>query len=110
MLRSPAFRHGLIPRPPNLRIPINFRASVVSRALRSVALSTGYVMGTARDHRRCAEEGVAMAQRAGDDDGKVVWLPLALSWVRLSEHVARSSSWLQRDVEEVRAVASADAD
>jgi hypothetical protein len=51
-----------------------------------------------------------MAQRAEDDDGKVLWLTLALSWVRLSEHVARSSSWLQRDVEEVRAVASADAD
>jgi hypothetical protein len=67
-------------------------------------------MGTARDHRRCAEECVAMAQRAEDDNGKVLWLTLALSWVRLSEHVAHSSSWLPHDVGEVRAVASADAD
>jgi hypothetical protein len=52
-----------------------------------------------------------MAQRAGDDNGKMLWLTLALSWVRLSEHVARSSAWLQHDVgEKVRALASADAD
>ena len=68
-------------------------------------------MGTARDHRRYAEECVAMAQRAEDDSGKVLWLTLALSWVRLSEHVARSSSWLelQPDAEKVPAIASADA-
>jgi hypothetical protein len=51
-----------------------------------------------------------MAQRADDDSGKVLWLTLALSWVRLSEHVARSSSWLQQDFEKVPAVESADAD
>jgi hypothetical protein len=53
-----------------------------------------------------------MAQRAEDDSGKVLWLTLALSWVRLSEHVARSSSWLQPQpgAEKVPAVASADAD
>ena len=53
-----------------------------------------------------------MAQRAEDDSGKVLWLTLALSWVRLSEHVAHSSSWLQLqpDAEKVPAVASADAD
>jgi hypothetical protein len=51
-----------------------------------------------------------MAQRAEDENGKVLWLTLALSWVRLADHVARSSSWLQRDVEKVPAAASADAD
>jgi hypothetical protein len=67
-------------------------------------------MGTTRDHRQCAEECVAMAQRAEDDSDKVLWLTLALSWVRLSEHVAHSSSWLQHGVEKIPAVASADAD
>jgi hypothetical protein len=51
-----------------------------------------------------------MAQRAEDDSDKMLWLTLALSWVRLSEHVARSSSWLHHGVETVPAVASADAD
>ncbi|HTV30214.1 MAG TPA: hypothetical protein VMF32_20800 [Xanthobacteraceae bacterium] len=51
-----------------------------------------------------------MAQRAEDDSGKMLWLTLALSWVRLSEHVARSSSWLRHGEEKVPAVASADAD
>jgi hypothetical protein len=50
-----------------------------------------------------------MAQRAEVDSDKVLWLTLALSWVRLSEHVARTSSWLD-DVEKVPAIASADAD
>jgi len=69
-------------------------------------------MGTARDHRRYAEECVAMAQRAEDDSGKMLWLTLALSWVRLSEHVARSPAWLhlQPDAEKFPSVASADAD
>jgi hypothetical protein len=46
-------------------------------------------MGTTRDHRKYAEECVAMAQAAADDNGRVLWLTLALSWVRLAEHVAR---------------------
>ena len=51
-----------------------------------------------------------MAQRAEDDSDKVLWLTLALSWVRLSERAARSSLWLQHDAERIPAVASADAD
>jgi hypothetical protein len=51
-----------------------------------------------------------MAQRAEDDSDKMLWLTLALSWVRLSEHVARSASWLQHDAENVPAVVSAGAD
>ncbi len=49
-------------------------------------------MGTAQDHRRYAEECVAMAQRADDDGDKALWLTLAQSWVRLAEHVARGPS------------------
>jgi hypothetical protein len=37
-----------------------------------------------------------MARAADDDNGKVLWLTLALSWVRLAEHVARTTDALQR--------------
>lgn len=46
-------------------------------------------MGTTANHRRYAEECVAMARRADDDTDKALWLTLAQSWVRLAEHVAR---------------------
>ncbi|MGH6673205.1 MAG: hypothetical protein ACRECV_14690 [Xanthobacteraceae bacterium] len=46
-------------------------------------------MGTTQDHRRHAEECVAMAQRSDDEGDKALWLTLAQSWVRLAEHVAR---------------------
>jgi len=49
-------------------------------------------MGTTRDHRKCAEECVAMARASDDDRDKVLWLTLAQSWVRLAEHVARSAT------------------
>jgi hypothetical protein len=49
-------------------------------------------MGTTLDHRRYAEECVAMAQLAEDDQDKMLWLTLAQSWVRLAEHVERSSA------------------
>ena len=77
--------------PAPAELPNSYQPSCVA----FVALRTGCVMGTARDHRRYAEECVAMAQRSEDDSDKVLWLTLALSWVRLAEHVARSSSWLQ---------------
>ncbi len=57
-------------------------------------------MGTAHDHRRYAEECVAMAQRSDDDNDKALWLTLAQSWVRLAEHVARGASNLQDDAED----------
>lgn len=47
-------------------------------------------METRRDHRKWAEECVAMAQAAGHPNDKALWLTLAQSWVRLSEHVARA--------------------
>ena len=49
-------------------------------------------MGTARDHRKYAEECAAMARASNDDNDKVLWLTLAQSWVRLAEQVARSAS------------------
>jgi hypothetical protein len=45
-------------------------------------------MGTPQDHRKWAEECVAMAQAAHDHRDKALWLTLAQSWVRLAEHVA----------------------
>jgi hypothetical protein len=47
-------------------------------------------VGTTLDHRRLAEECVAMARRAEDESDKALWLTLAQSWVRLAEHVARA--------------------
>ena len=49
-------------------------------------------MGTTLDHRRCAEECVAMARLAEDRSDKALWLSLAQSWVRLAEHVARTET------------------
>ena len=49
-------------------------------------------MGTTQDHRKCAEECVAMARLADADGDKALWLTLAQSWVRLAEHVARTQS------------------
>jgi hypothetical protein len=51
-----------------------------------------------------------MAQAAADDNGKVLWLTLALSWVRLAEHVARAGDLLQGPDgdDEGRAVRSTD--
>ncbi len=48
-------------------------------------------MGTDQDHRRCAEECVAMARASNDERDKALWLTLAHSWVRLAEHVADSA-------------------
>jgi hypothetical protein len=45
-------------------------------------------MGTTQDHRKCAEECLAMARQSQDDSDKALWLTLAQSWVRLAEHVA----------------------
>jgi hypothetical protein len=53
-------------------------------------------MGTALDHRRCAEECVAMARLSDDSQDKALWLTLAQSWVRLAEHVARAETDLAR--------------
>ena len=49
-------------------------------------------MGINRDHRQCAQECVAMARAAADVKDKALWLTLAQSWVRLAEHVARSTA------------------
>lgn len=59
-------------------------------------------MGTSLDHRRCAEECVAMARRAEDDQDKALWLTLAQSWVRLAEHVERATLAAEIDDEEMQ--------
>jgi hypothetical protein len=46
-------------------------------------------MGTIQDHRKYAEECVAMARQSEAQSDKALWLTLAQSWVRLAEHVAR---------------------
>ena len=56
-------------------------------------------MGTT-DHRRYAERCVAMAQRAEDDQDKALWLTLAQSWVRLAEHVERSTTETELETED----------
>jgi hypothetical protein len=58
-----------------------------------VAGSTrGSIMGTTLEHRRYAEECVAMARLAEDDQDRMLWLTLAQSWVRLAEHVERNAA------------------
>lgn len=54
-------------------------------------------METKADHRRYAEECFVRAQRAEGESDKACWLTLAQSWVRLAEHVARSTSQLTGD-------------
>jgi hypothetical protein len=59
-------------------------------------------MGTTLNHRRYAEECVAMAQRAEDDQDKALWLTLAQSWVRLAEHVERSTLEIVPEMQDER--------
>jgi hypothetical protein len=55
---------------------------------------------TTANHRRYAEECVAMAQRSEDESDKALWLTLAQSWVKLAEHVARGPSWVGAEAAE----------
>jgi hypothetical protein len=49
-------------------------------------------MGTNPDHRRFAEECIAMAHASEDTNDKALWITLAQSWVRLAEHAAQMSA------------------
>ena len=49
-------------------------------------------MGTNRDHRRFAEECIAMAYASEYPNDKALWITLAQSWVRLAEHAAHMSA------------------
>jgi hypothetical protein len=60
-------------------------------------------MGTTLDHRRCADECVAMARLSEDNKDKALWLTLAQSWVRLAEHVAQAQTSLMVEPEEKQA-------
>jgi predicted CxxxxCH...CXXCH cytochrome family protein len=81
---APSFSHPTIPSVP--QSPRHNRPSVASESVASVR--SGVIMGTT-DHRKCAEECVAMARLADAESDKALWLTLAQSWVRLAEHVAR---------------------
>ena len=48
-------------------------------------------MGTNPDHRKFAEECIAMAHASEDANDKALWVTLAQSWVRLAEHVAQAA-------------------
>lgn len=63
-------------------------------------------MGTIANHRRYAEECVAMAQRSEHESDKALWLTLAQSWVRLAEHVARGPAWSETEAAEGAAAPS----
>jgi hypothetical protein len=47
-------------------------------------------MGTNPDHRKFAEECIAMACASEDSNDKALWVTLAQSWVRLAEHAAQA--------------------
>jgi hypothetical protein len=89
---APALRHRLIAGAPYFD----------AHNPRGVALVGDVMMGIiqdhrSRNHRRHAEECVAMARAADDQSDKVLWLTLAQSWVRLAEHVARATSVAAND-------------
>jgi hypothetical protein len=67
-------------------------------------------MGSDRDHRRCAEECVAMAHAAEDAKDKALWITLAQSWLRLADHVAHvnAADYGSEPGEEALAAQSAD--
>ena len=48
-------------------------------------------MATIQDHRRWAEECIAMARLAVNESDKALWLTLAQSWVRLAKHAAKAA-------------------
>ena len=47
-------------------------------------------MRTSHNHRKLAEQCVAMAHASDSNRNKAFWLTLAQSWMRLAEHVARA--------------------
>ena len=83
---TPPFGHAVIASPPHF-------PSQIEMVLRSVG---DVVMGTIQDHRKYAEQCVAMARLSEDDSDKALWLTLAQSWVQLAEHVARAEADLTR--------------
>jgi hypothetical protein len=65
------------------------RAAVAGSYANRVVVRVGMgVMGSPQDHRKYAEECVAMARLSQADGDRALWLTLAQSWVRLAEHAA----------------------
>ncbi|HEY2533872.1 MAG TPA: hypothetical protein VGJ20_39125 [Xanthobacteraceae bacterium] len=48
-------------------------------------------MATTQDHRRWAEECIAMARLSVNESDKALWLTLAQSWARLAKHAAKAA-------------------
>jgi hypothetical protein len=44
-------------------------------------------MGSVQDHRKQAEDCIAMALQSADVTDKALWMTLAQSWVRLAQDV-----------------------
>jgi hypothetical protein len=77
----------------------------------SIAYVGDVKMGTNDNHRKFAEQCIAMARAADGDRDKALWLTLAQSWVRLAEHVARTGAepaHAREDVADSRDIHSAD--
>jgi hypothetical protein len=72
-------------------------AALPEHSTGSVASVGSGAMGTAADHRKCAEECVTMARLSDAQSDKALWLTLAQSWVRLAEHVAHAQSYAPPD-------------
>jgi hypothetical protein len=89
-LGKPAFGHRMIDSLPYF-VGHNRRGGGCL-GLGGVALVGECSMGSDRDHRKCAEECVAMARAAEDAKDKALWITLAQSWLRLAEHVAHVSA------------------
>jgi hypothetical protein len=71
------------------RLPIRLCRTCRLKSFSVLRCVGDVIMATTQDHRRYAEECVAMARLSDDDNDKVLWLTLAQSWVRLADHVAR---------------------
>jgi hypothetical protein len=88
--RQGSWRQLLAIRPSS---PCRSRLVIIDAVLRqSGRVSLGSTTMGITDHRKCAEECVAMARLADAESDKALWLTLAQSWVRLAEHVARAES------------------
>jgi hypothetical protein len=56
---------------------------------------------TVLDHRKYADDCIAMAQMADVDSDKVLWLAMAKSWILLADDVAHAATrGSDRDLEE----------
>jgi hypothetical protein len=60
--------------------------------MRGIVVVGDFAMGTNPDHRKFAEECIAMAHASEDTNDKALWVTLAQSWVRLAEHAGQANA------------------